>query len=466
MKRRYLAFLVILSLATVALVSCKEEVREGDTVWNNAVAPFRKTLDMGGYTLQYIDMGEGEPVVLVHGFADSSYSWHENAHALEGGGNRLIMVDQPGFGLSDAPPDPYVFSVDNQARAVVTLTEILGLKDFSIVGHCMGGSIALFIARNHPEKIRKIALIDPIPYKPPAIQLLKLPGAEFIAANYGGHFTVRMGLEDAFYDSDRVNETMVNEYSRSMNRPGYVKTLVSMQKQFYSPAFYAAAREYEKIRRPALIIWGKEDTWVTPDAGKRLNASISGSELRILEKCGHNPHQECKETVNPLLVEFLSDAAPRLAPHLIRPGTGVGEITLGMSREEVNRHAGRPVLSMKAGDQYEGFIIRYAGGLASEILVTSSAFRTREGVSTGTGMEKFLAAYPDAARICYEAKSVGHVSRGVIRDALAQGIAYDWNVYEGKRREEFVTITIHKPGTPAHVFGTPSPCRGEGADVK
>ena len=458
MMRRLLSLMLPAFLAAFVLASCKDEVREGDTAWNTDVAPFRKTLDMGGYTLHYIDLGEGEPVVLVHGFADSSYSWHQNALALKRAGNRLIMVDLPGHGLSDAPPDPYQYTVDNQARAVVTLTEKLGIRDFSIVGHCTGGSIALFIARNHPEKIRRLALIDPIPYKPPAIQLLKLPGAEFIVANYGGPFTVRMGLEDAFYDSNQVSETMVNEYARPMSRPGYAKTLVSMQKQFYSPGFYAAAREYEKIRRPTLIIWGKADTWVTPEEGRRLSASISGSDLRILDRCGHNSHQECRDTVTPLLMEFLSDAAPRIDPHLIRPGTGVGEITLGMSREEVKKHAGRPVLSMKSGDQYEGFILRYAGDLVEEILVSSSAYRTREGISTRSAMERFLAVYPDATRVCYQARSAGYVSSGVIRDALAEGIAYDWNVYEGKRREESVTITIHKPGTPAHVFGTPTPC--------
>jgi pimeloyl-ACP methyl ester carboxylesterase len=461
MKKHLLTALILCFLLNAGLTSCKTEVREGDTKWNEAVAPFRKSLGMGGYKLSYLDMGSGEPVVMVHGFADSTYSWNKNAFALKDAGYRLILVDQPGHGLSDIPPAPYTFSVENQAKVVMTLTEMLGLKDFNLVGHCTGGSIALYLAEKYPDRIRRLAVLDPIAYKPPAVQLLRLPGAGFLAASVGGPFTVRMGLEDAFYNSDMVTETMVNEYSRPMNKPGYWNMLVSVEKEFYSPEFSFTAKGLPRIDRQTLIIWGKQDTWVTEDEGRKLSQDILNSSLHILEKCGHNPHQECSQSVNPLLVRFLRGTGKRAAdPFLLTPGAGIGRLSLGLSREKVKELAGKPVSFTDNGDQFKGFIVRYRDDQVSELLVTSPSYHTLQGVSTKSTKQDFLASYPNAKCICYEAKSGGQAAQGLMCDALGQGIAYDWNSYEGKNRLETVTIIIHAPRTPARVYGTATDCQG------
>jgi len=295
----------MLILVSAVLLSCKTEVGKGDTAWNEAVDPFRKTFDMGGYSLHYIDLGSGDPVVLVHGFADSTYSWHENAPALRDAGFRLIMVDLPGLGRSDTPPEPYEFSVENQARAVIRLTEGLGLWKFRIIGHSMGGGIALFIMINHPGRVKQAVLIDPVCFGPPAIQLMKLPGMEFFATLFGGRWSVRMGLEDAYYDSGNVDDALVDEYARFLARPDYYRTLISLEEQFYSPGFQGMTQGYRQIREPVLIIWGERDTWLPVKQGGTLQEQIEGSFLYVLEKCGHNPHQECRDRVNTLLVQFL-----------------------------------------------------------------------------------------------------------------------------------------------------------------
>ncbi len=289
----------------IFLGSCKTEIGEGDKAWNDMTASFRKTVDMGGYSLHYIDMGSGEPVVMVHGFADSTYCWHENVPPLKDAGYRLIIMDQPGLGRSDIPPEPYEFSIENQAKAIVRLTEKLGVWKFSIVGHSMGGGIALYITANHPKRVRKTVLIDPVWSKPPEVQLMALPGMEFLSSHFGGRWSVRMGLEDAYYDSDKVDAAMVDEYSRPISKPGYWKTLISLEKQFYSPGFQKMAQSCQWIENPVLIIWGRKDTWVPVENGRTLNEKINNSTLSVIEDCGHNPHQECSDKVNPLLVDFL-----------------------------------------------------------------------------------------------------------------------------------------------------------------
>ncbi len=294
-----------LLLTGLFLGSCKTEIGEGDKTWNDMVEPFRKTADIDGNSLHYIDMGTGKPVVMIHGFADSTYCWHENVLPLKIAGYRLIVIDQPGLGRSDIPPEPYEFTIENQARAIVRLTEKLGVLKFSVVGHSMGGGIALYIMTNHPRRVQKAVLIAPVWSKPPEVQLMTLPGMEFLSTHLGGRWSIRMGLEDAYYDSDKVDAAMVDEYSRPVGKQGYWKMLISLEKQFFSAGFKKMDQSCEWVQAPTLIIWGRKDTWVPAEQGRMLNEKMPGSILQVIEDCGHNPHQECSTKVNPLLVGFL-----------------------------------------------------------------------------------------------------------------------------------------------------------------
>ncbi|HON37689.1 MAG TPA: alpha/beta hydrolase [Deltaproteobacteria bacterium] len=305
MKRRYSLIFVTLLILGAGLFSCRTAIGPGDMDWNRETGPFVKTLDRDGHLLHYIDVGSGDPVVLVHGFAETVYSWHENVPALMEAGFRLILVDQPGHGRSGAPGGTYTYTLENQAEAVVKLTEHLGLRKFSIIGHSTGGSIALFIMINHPGRVQKAVVIDPICFKPPLVQLLKIPGMEFLANVFGGRWSIRTGLEDAYYDGYRVDDALVDEYSRPLERPEYYRTLISLEKQFYSQGFYKMTESYGQIQAPVLIIWGKEDTWLPEEQGAMLHGRMENSTLQVIENCGHMPHQECADRVNPLLVQFL-----------------------------------------------------------------------------------------------------------------------------------------------------------------
>ena len=103
-------------------------------------------MDMGGYALSYIDMGAGSPVVLIHGFADSTYAWHKVAFALRDAGNRLIIVDQPGHGLSEGEPARIGDFAEYQAvlGALLESAGRLGLpQPWHLFGQSTGGAILL-----------------------------------------------------------------------------------------------------------------------------------------------------------------------------------------------------------------------------------------------------------------------------------------------------------------------------------
>jgi pimeloyl-ACP methyl ester carboxylesterase len=196
---------------------------------------------------------------------------------------------------------------ENLSDEVIKLTEQLGLRKFYAVGHSMGGGIALHIMVNRPGRIIRAVLINPVCFKSPGVQILKIPGMEFIAPRLGGRWSVRASLEDAFFNIDLVSEAMVDEYARPIGKPGYYKALISLEKQFYSPEFEKLGRSYRLIHNPVKIIWGSGDTWRSSSQGRELNEMIMDSSIMEMDRYGHAPHQECSDRVTPIMLGFLKE---------------------------------------------------------------------------------------------------------------------------------------------------------------
>jgi pimeloyl-ACP methyl ester carboxylesterase len=286
----------------------------GDNDWNRLVEPYRDVLAMDGYKLRYIDMGNGEPVIMVHGFADSSYCWHENTQALVEKGFRVILVDLPGLGRSGIPSGKYVFSIENLAASVLKVTNELALPRFSLVGSSMGGGIVLYLASNSSERVRRVAVFAPACFKPRSpflVRLVGLPGVDRLASGRVGRWFMWLGLRDMYYNDKKVDSKLVDEYARALEKPGYTKVLARLRSEFFSDEFNRMAKGYKQLKLPLLIVWGQNDKRLPVRFGERLHRSVKGSRLVIIENCGHLPHQELPELVNPILTDFLRSAAQR-----------------------------------------------------------------------------------------------------------------------------------------------------------
>jgi len=287
---------------------CAVTIGEGDRVWNEYVAADRHEADVGGYKLHYIDVGRGEPVVMIHGYADSSYTWHRNVRELAEAGFRVIAVDQPGLGRSEIPPEPFTFAMENMAREILDLTDRLGLQTFHVVGSSMGGGIALFLAARYPERIRKVAVFDPACYPMHNSELAVLSrreGTRQFVADIAGRWAGWYALREVYDDDAKVTAALVDEYARPLNKPGYRRLLARLLAEYFSRTFSRMGDEYPSIEAPVLIVWGVQDKWVDPAFADRLHLAIPGSQLLMVDHCGHLPHQEQPEIVNPRLLEFL-----------------------------------------------------------------------------------------------------------------------------------------------------------------
>jgi pimeloyl-ACP methyl ester carboxylesterase len=288
---------------------CKKDLGPGDTSWHQVVANHQRKVDVGGYSLNVVDMGTGNPVVMIHGFADSAYCYHRNVQTVLDHGFRVVLPEPPGLGQSDIPPAPYVYSVENQAEAIRTCLDRMGIERFILVGHSMGGGIALYLASHYPQRIAKLMMIDAACYDPKRFQFFRLPGASHIAGAIAGKWIIRMALNDVFYDKTKVTDAMVSEYAQPLRKPGYMKVLAGLSKQYFSEAHTAMQASYGQLETPLTIVWGREDTWLPPEFGAKLAHTAPSARLHLVQDAGHSPHQEQPEAFNKLLAEFLKEGA-------------------------------------------------------------------------------------------------------------------------------------------------------------
>ena len=306
MRRLSLLIALPCLAATLALPGCTREITRVDVGWSRLVDEHRHDVDVAGVKMHYIDLGAGDPIVMIHGIGDSTYSWHRNAKALVGAGFRVILVDQPGFGRSAIPPKGWDYSVENQAEAVLDVVNSLGIDRFGLAGHSLGGGEALYLAWKHGDRIPKVAVLSP------ACQRTSCPfgiTTDLIAGAVGTRWFAERALRSAFFRPEGVSDVMVDEYARLLDRPGRMGSgvLGGVCNDYFSPEFDRMTEHYGDLKPETLIIWGQQDTWHPVTFGTTLHSLIPGSHFEITADAGHNVHQEAADVINPMLVRFFSD---------------------------------------------------------------------------------------------------------------------------------------------------------------
>lgn len=274
-----------------------------------------------GVRVRYVDRGEGPVVVLLHGFASSLDNWRHVMPALEGR-HRVIALDLKGFGFSDRPPGDY--SPAAQSKLVRALLDQRGVKRFAVVGHSWGGSVALRIALDAPQRVTRLALYDAWVYEeqlPTTFHWARAGGVgeALFSAFYGERADEKMAL--AFYDRRHVTEEFVERTEASLARPGAVAAaLAAARGQRYAQV----QDRYGDVKQPVLLLWGREDRVSPLAVGERLAKQLPNATLIVYPRCGHFPMVEARHGSNRDLAAFLSAdeqsvASPVEPPPVVAP---------------------------------------------------------------------------------------------------------------------------------------------------
>jgi pimeloyl-ACP methyl ester carboxylesterase len=264
----------------------------------------------GKVSIYYRTVGhEPLPVLFLHGFASSSTTWQDLAGLFPTDDFTLILLDLKGFGHSSKPKDG-AYSIEDQAEIIRAFILERGFASLVLVGHSLGGAAALRVCieadkRNGPFTIEKLVLIDSAAYPqrlPRFFRRLKSPLGPLFLWLMPVRMLVQGVMERVFFDNTVITPERFELYTRYFRGKGIAYALRATVLAVDPEAYVHVEESYRRLMLPVLLIWGAEDRNVRLSLGQRLHADISGSRLEILEKCGHNPHEERpEETFSPIL---------------------------------------------------------------------------------------------------------------------------------------------------------------------
>lgn len=273
-------------------------------------APADEFVMAGGIKTHFIHKGDqGRPVVLIHGFGASTYAWRNNLEALARR-HRVYALDVKGFGLSAKPRDGR-YNVAAFTEHLRDFLDVLKLDRPVLVGNSMGGSIAIRLALQHPERVGGLVLVDAAPIafslpRPPVVFGLD-PAAvrpELVRALVSKPL-VELSLKAGFHDPSLVTPEMVEIYHRPIRIEGAAEALIAM---FRAPAEpQTELPPLRSLRMPVLIIWGKYDHVIPLAVAEGLSQDIPGARLVVLANSAHVPHEEEPESFNALVTRFVEE---------------------------------------------------------------------------------------------------------------------------------------------------------------
>lgn len=277
-----------------------------------------------GRRIAYRTAGAGPVVVLIHGMAGSSETWNGMMRAA-GGDHTWIAIDLPGHGSSDPPHGDY--SLGAHATIIRDLLIALGHRRATIVGHSLGGGIAMQFAYQFPERIERLVLVNSGGLGRDVHGLLRalaFPGAEYVLAAacaprvVGAGRTVnrwlhRAGLRPAPGASDvwRGYEALSNPSTRT----AFIQTLRSVV-DVRGQRVGATDRLYLAAALPTMIVWGKRDPFIPIAHGLAAHQAVAGSRLNVFLDAGHFPHRDDPAGFAEALRDFLSSTRPADPAHV------------------------------------------------------------------------------------------------------------------------------------------------------
>ena len=268
--------------------------------------PSGRLLDVDGVRLHVVERGEGPPVVLIHGNMVSHRDF-EASGLLErlARDHRVIAIDRPGFGHSSRPRDR-LWTPTAQAKLMHTALAQLGVAQAVVVGHSMGAMVALALALDHPEDVRRLVLVSGYYYPSARVDaLLTAPVALPVLGDVMRYTVTAVSarlllnrLVRAMFAPNDVPAHFIATLSREMMvRPIQLRANAE-DAAFMIPQAKASSERHHELRMPVAIIAGAEDKVIDVEAhSARLHREIGGSTLAVVPGAGHMVHHAAIDEV-------------------------------------------------------------------------------------------------------------------------------------------------------------------------
>lgn len=279
---------------------------------------FEHRLELAGYNTRVLELeGDGLPILMFHGYADSADTWRQSLALLAREGHRAVAVDLPGFGAADPLlPDAILPQLDEFALAAVRYAAGRPRKPVLAVGNSLGGCVALRLAERHGDRLVGVAGVAPaglemsrllnIVQRDPTLRSLlalptPVPSVVLRAA------VARLYRQLAFAAPDSIDPIVISAFTWHHRRRArvahYLDTAHRLLPELRHPF------ELERISVPVMLIWGDRDRLVFHRGAQRVLDAVPGSQLELLEGIGHCPQVEAPKRFTEVLLRFRAQVA-------------------------------------------------------------------------------------------------------------------------------------------------------------
>lgn len=266
-------------------------------------------VEVGGARLYYYaagTRGTGEPLLLLHGFPTSSHLWNQVV-PLVPPGHRVVVSDLLGFGRSD-PPGGRDLSIGAHARRVLGLMDALGITEAAVVGHDIGGSVALRLALHEPARVSRLCLVN-------SAAISARPGAALGSGGLLPHLlrvlpssvatsALRSRMRRGYVSPERGSHS-IEQYLRPFTNNAGQQAMVS----HLAAAADQAAEDGAAlggIRIPVAVLCGRDDPIQPAEVSQRLGEAIAGATVEVVPDARHFLPEESPQVVARVITELLS----------------------------------------------------------------------------------------------------------------------------------------------------------------
>ena len=302
------ALIVLVVLIPLAIVSFRPSlIISKEEAQKELSDPSSHFINWRGAELHFTDEGQGFPVLMIHGFGGSYRNFQHLADLMKTD-YRVIRVDLPGFGLSDFPEVKEGENYISDYRDYMSfILDTLHLDSLYVIGNSMGGGMTWMMAGDHPDKVRKIVLLDAAGYDTKNVAsklvMFRYKSIRKIFDKGMPLFMSQSGMENGYADATKIDPEVVKLNNKFTNREGNIKHMLSLALASQFPDQNLISR----VKCPTLIIWGKQDRIIPLESAELFHKDIENSRVLVYDPCGHMPMMEVPEKTKEDVERFFKE---------------------------------------------------------------------------------------------------------------------------------------------------------------